>query len=178
MTAGGDGTERSGDDGAPGDSGDSTTESLSWNVGPGDSRTIRVCYYLFEAFAGGAVLAGAFEYGRAFLPAALASNPWAPAALSLAALALAWRCWRWLLARAGRPANRTAREWLAVRRWWLSLAAATPVAVALVALERSLPRPHWSGPYSTWFVALFVAVAFAWLTELLSAARANSTPSR
>lgn len=100
---------------------ESTGSPLAWSVGPTDSRLVRILFYLAEGALWGLVAVQVLAL--AWL--AVGADPWVLGMLAVFLL-LAVR-WAWLLVkiseRSGRYAQRDFREWVAVRRWPLVLAA-------------------------------------------------------
>lgn len=106
-------------------------DDLSWSYGPANSRLVRTLFYLAEGALWGLVASQVLVL--AWL--AVGAHPWLLGVLAVF-LVLAVR-WASLLAkiskRSGRYAHRDIREWVAVRRWPLVLAAAVLFASAFLA---------------------------------------------
>lgn len=147
------------------------SDTLSWKLGPADSRSVRILLYLAEGWLGGALLFIAVDFGRDLLSDALEGHLWLLGVAGVFALLLVRWVWfllwqRGTIRREGDPRLWTTKEWLEVQRWPLVVAAVVLVGGGLVAASSSVSgwndanRPLWSG-------AMGVALACALLAGLL-----------
>ena len=137
---------------------ESDSETLSWKVGPADSRPVRILLYLAEGCLGGALLFIAVAFGRDLLSDALGNRPWLLGVTGVFAVLLVRWVWfllwqRGTIRREGDPWLWTTREWLEVQRW--------PRVVAAMA---------WlGGPLFQLLVALWALAGFGFLLLKLAA---------
>lgn len=146
---------------------ESDSETLSWTVGPAESRLVRVLLYLAEGFFGGGIVVLLVAFGRSLLPTGFAGSSWTLVVLAFAGLPLAWKFWIYFVRRSNHLTVWLWHDWLAVHRWWWALSVAILVGGVLVAVV--LRSPWYSyADRSAWFGALFVSLACALLAGLLS----------
>ncbi|UPV99375.1 hypothetical protein M0R88_12670 [Halorussus gelatinilyticus] len=149
-----------------------TPGTLSWSVGPADSRAIRVLFYLAEGLLGGAVVSILFSVAAETLPAALAGDPWAPGLIAVFALLVAGRVvWGYAVVRAAADRSRTAPgatllTWTRDQQWRWPLLVTLVVGTALVALGSGATGAFSED--SRWLGTLLLAAGCSALGEFLS----------
>ena len=146
---------------------------LSWKLGPGEARLIRVCLYLSEGLLGGLLFYWLLAGTRSFLPAVLAGDHWLLGVGVLFVLALARWAWFWLwLRRSVRDESNARwwllRDWLAVYRPSILAAIAVTFGVALLAVDPSGRSFGATAGWSPWFPVLFAALLCNALATILS----------
>ncbi|UPV73344.1 hypothetical protein M0R89_12395 [Halorussus limi] len=146
--------------------------SLSWSVGPADSRAVRVLFYLAEGLLGGAVVSILFSVAAETLPAALAGDPWAPGLLAVFALLAVGRVvWGYAVVRAAADRSRsgpgaTLLTWTRDQQWRWPLLVTLVVGTALVALGSGATGAFSED--SRWLGTLLLAAGCSALGEFLS----------
>ncbi|PSP55983.1 hypothetical protein BRC82_03180 [Halobacteriales archaeon QS_1_67_19] len=115
---------------------DAIARSVSWGVGPADSRAVRALRYLVEGVLGGTLLAVSVAVARSALLAAVAGEWWLLGLLAVFAgpfLRLIPIMGK--LRRSNERQRTWAPEWAAVRQWRWSVGIAALVGAAFLAVE-------------------------------------------
>jgi hypothetical protein len=145
--------------------------TLSWKVGPADSRPIRILLYLAEGGFGGALLFVAVDAGRRVVADPVAGDPWLLGVVGVFAVLLVR--WGWFLLWQRGTIRReddsrlwTTHEWLEVYRWPRVAAAVVLVGAGLVAVDSSVSGCNDANT-PIWYGTMVVALACALLAGLL-----------